>query len=74
MATHEAGMPRSPTCLVGVSLERGSSKAATEVCARCPVVEECFPYALENREAYGIWGEHLCARAPATETAPRRLK
>ena len=34
----------------------GSSKAARAVCARCPVVEDCLTYALENREEYGIWG------------------
>lgn len=29
---------------------------AKEVCARCPVARECFEYALEACEDYGIWG------------------
>ena len=34
----------------------GSSKAAREMCARCPVRPECLEYALENKEMHGIWG------------------
>ena len=34
----------------------GSSKEARSYCERCPVVEECLSYALENHEEYGIWG------------------
>ena len=34
----------------------GSSAAARSYCERCPVVEECLTYALENKELYGIWG------------------
>ncbi len=30
--------------------------AAKEVCAECPVQEECLDFALRNREAYNIWG------------------
>lgn len=36
---------------------RGKSVAGPrEVCARCPVQEECLLYALVNAEKYGIWG------------------
>jgi WhiB family transcriptional regulator, redox-sensing transcriptional regulator len=33
-----------------------SSKAARVICARCPVRAECLAYAIEKREAFGIWG------------------
>jgi WhiB family transcriptional regulator, redox-sensing transcriptional regulator len=41
--------------------ERGPSRlrrerAAKEVCARCPVIENCLRWALHTREPYGIWG------------------
>jgi WhiB family redox-sensing transcriptional regulator len=29
---------------------------AKAICARCPVRAECVEYALDTREAYGIWG------------------
>jgi len=29
---------------------------AKAICARCPVRAECLEYALDTREAYGIWG------------------
>ncbi len=31
-------------------------RAAKQVCAECPVSEECLDYALDNREERGIWG------------------
>ncbi|MGH2702370.1 MAG: WhiB family transcriptional regulator [Actinomycetota bacterium] len=34
----------------------GSSKAARAMCARCPSQAECLEYALDNKEAFGIWG------------------
>jgi WhiB family redox-sensing transcriptional regulator len=34
----------------------GSSKAARAMCAGCPVRSECLEYALDNKEAFGIWG------------------
>ena len=33
-----------------------SLKAAKELCSRCPVMQECLEYALNNNERYGIWG------------------
>jgi len=36
--------------------ERGQSAArAKEICERCPVLAECFAWALEH-EAYGVFG------------------
>ncbi|MFE0189658.1 WhiB family transcriptional regulator [Streptomyces sp. NPDC059008] len=29
---------------------------AKSVCRRCPVLETCAAWALENREAHGVWG------------------
>jgi len=34
----------------------GSSKAARAMCAGCAVRSECLEYALDHREAFGIWG------------------
>jgi WhiB family transcriptional regulator, redox-sensing transcriptional regulator len=37
--------------------ERGhSSKAAKALCAECCVKAECLEYALERKEAFGVWG------------------
>ena len=41
--------------------EKRSEKDAREavakaICARCPVRDECLAYALQIREAHGIWG------------------
>ncbi|KEI45003.1 MAG: WhiB family transcriptional regulator [Saccharopolyspora rectivirgula] len=41
--------------------ERGNARArreqrAKEICARCPVIEQCREYALQADEPYGIWG------------------
>lgn len=41
--------------------ERGAARArreerAKQVCARCPVVEECRRHALAVHEPYGVWG------------------
>ena len=29
---------------------------AKRICAVCPVAEPCLDYALETREAHGVWG------------------
>ncbi len=34
----------------------GQAKEAQQVCAKCPVQEECLQTALANHEPYGIWG------------------
>lgn len=31
-------------------------KMAKEVCARCPVREQCLEFARANREPFGVWG------------------
>ena len=30
--------------------------AAKKMCRRCPVMDECLRYALDNNEQYGVWG------------------
>lgn len=39
-----------------VKEKRDREDAAKGVCAVCPVQNECLEYALDAREAYGIWG------------------
>ena len=41
--------------------ERGIRRTEREdraklICARCPVAERCLEFALQTREAHGIWG------------------
>jgi len=33
-----------------------ASKAAKALCHSCPIIEQCFEYALETQQDYGIWG------------------
>lgn len=39
-----------------VKEKREREDAAKAVCNTCPVKHDCLEYALEAREAYGIWG------------------
>lgn len=32
------------------------ARQAKEICARCPLREECLEYALDTKQHYGIWG------------------
>lgn len=34
----------------------GTTKPAKQICARCPVAEQCLADALERHDRYGIWG------------------
>lgn len=34
----------------------GSTRQAKSVCRRCPVIDTCLQYALDNGERFGIWG------------------
>lgn len=66
--------------------ERGSSRIRREVqaknlCAKCPVREECAAHALAAQEPYGVWGgfteaERLRLRVVGWEDAadPRRTR
>jgi WhiB family transcriptional regulator, redox-sensing transcriptional regulator len=39
-----------------VSARQQREAEAKAICARCPVRDACLAYALDTREAYGIWG------------------
>ena len=41
---------------------------AKEVCAICPVADECLMYAIETRQGDGVWGGHT----PKERTKLRR--
>ena len=32
------------------------TRTAKKLCRSCPIVTECFTYALETNQRYGIWG------------------
>lgn len=34
----------------------GSTRDAKRMCARCPVIDECLAYALQQGERHGVWG------------------
>lgn len=36
--------------------DKAKTKEALEVCKHCPVRKECFKYAMDNQEGYGVWG------------------
>lgn len=38
------------------TLDEGRQKEALEMCAVCPVRQECLEHALVHGEQYGIWG------------------
>ena len=33
-----------------------AAKAAKTLCHSCPIIEQCFEYALETNQEFGIWG------------------
>ncbi|WP_345564246.1 WhiB family transcriptional regulator [Nonomuraea rosea] len=48
-----------PELFFPISLEGPSHsqvEQAKQVCANCPVREPCLAYALDTRQAYGVWG------------------
>jgi WhiB family redox-sensing transcriptional regulator len=52
--------------------EGGSYAQALELCATCPVVDECALYAVSTRQRYGVWGgltpkQRGLGRSPITE-------
>jgi WhiB family redox-sensing transcriptional regulator len=62
-----------PVSSTGRSLEQADEAKA--VCARCLVRRQCLSFALQTRQAYGIWGglteeERHEMRPGRTATAP----
>lgn len=50
-----------PESFFSPDAERGPKRyaretAAKQLCARCPVIEQCLEHALKVREPYGVWG------------------
>jgi WhiB family redox-sensing transcriptional regulator len=39
-----------------VTARRDREAKAKAICARCPVIADCLAFALDTREAYGVWG------------------
>jgi WhiB family transcriptional regulator, redox-sensing transcriptional regulator len=39
-----------------VGAAAGEARWARQICARCPVQEQCLAYALASGQQYGIWG------------------
>ena len=33
-----------------------ATKAAKATCRACPIIEECFTFAIETQQKYGVWG------------------
>jgi WhiB family transcriptional regulator, redox-sensing transcriptional regulator len=73
-----------PELFFPISME-GPSQSQVErakaVCRGCPVREPCLEYALDTRQAYGVWGgtdplqrrELSLPAEPPRETVPARL-
>jgi len=36
-----------------------TTKAAKALCQSCPIIEDCFTYAIETNQRYGVWGGTL---------------
>lgn len=32
------------------------TEVAKSICQKCPIIEDCFTYALETNQRHGIWG------------------
>jgi WhiB family transcriptional regulator, redox-sensing transcriptional regulator len=45
------GWQRNRPSLTSVEIRR-----AKAICATCPVLWECFQWAMDNDEEYGVWG------------------
>jgi len=43
-----------PDCNTGPALDQIDK--AKQVCAQCPVVENCLQYAIESNQDSGVWG------------------
>ena len=35
---------------------RDAAKPAIKICRRCPITQECLQWALDTRQAFGVWG------------------
>lgn len=56
-----ACMGLDPSVFFSPEAERGAKRerrehTAKQVCAQCPVIEQCREHALKVQEPYGVWG------------------
>ena len=53
--------------------EKGApSRSARQVCAVCPVRDQCLEYAMEHDERFGIWGGTSARQRRALKKGGRR--
>lgn len=52
----EAACIDTPTKMFFPGRGRNRTLPAKQVCAGCPVRQECLDYAIEHRIHYGVWG------------------
>jgi hypothetical protein len=45
-----------PEDLPSSELRDAATKAAKALCKACPIMSECFDYALETGQKHGVWG------------------
>ena len=50
-----------PEDIPGLIEKRQAVELAKTICERCPILETCRNYALENGEGYGIWAGLLAS-------------
>lgn len=63
LPTPPAWMQEASCAQIGVGMadlwfpgKGGHAVEARSVCTRCPVVEQCRQYAIDNNLVFGIWG------------------
>lgn len=45
-----------PEDIANPEKRKAATKIAKALCQRCPIIEDCFTYALETGQTAGIWG------------------
>ena len=45
-----------PEDIADPELRQATEKAAKALCRACPIRDECFTYAIETSQQYGVWG------------------
>lgn len=48
-----------PEEIASSELRAATTKAAKALCQSCPIIEDCFTYAIETNQRYGVWGGTL---------------
>lgn len=53
--------------------EAGEAKNATHLCRNCPVIRQCFLFAIQNPEVEGIWGGTTTGQRNKLRAVARKL-